>query len=78
LLRGKRLPLQRFHAPAAWRRFDFRALSRCCCHLKNWLIVATESGIVDVYDISNPAAIRPDMPQAASLNVRTATVFTGL
>lgn len=45
--------------------------------IKNWLIVGTESGIVEVYDISNTAAIAPDMQPVTFIDLRTQTGKTG-
>ena len=45
--------------------------------LGKWLIVGSEAGTVTVYDISNTAAIQPNMAAAASINLRTVTGKTG-
>ncbi|MBV9608588.1 MAG: hypothetical protein JO187_03430, partial [Acidobacteria bacterium] len=46
--------------------------------VKNWLIVGTEAGTVDVFDISNRAAIQPSLAPVASINLRTVTGKTGI
>ena len=45
--------------------------------IKNWLIVGTENGLIEVFDISNPAAIQFSMMPVAEINLRTATGHTG-
>jgi hypothetical protein len=46
--------------------------------IKNWLIVGTEAGVIEVFDISNPAAIQLSAMPVAEINLRTTTGHTGI